>query len=82
MKDLFNNPQYLESCDNPIKDKDIPQISHVVITRETVTSLAQIYNDSHPNEPKTIEEYAMFLGYEMDKNGDFIKDLNKPLNIK
>ena len=82
MNDLFNNTYYLESCENPINGKDIPQITHISIPRKDVSELLKAYNMANPENMKTIEEFGKELGYEIDKNGDFIKDINKPLNIK
>jgi len=82
MEDLFNNPQYIESCENPLNEKNVPRASHIEIPREVVIDMLNNYNATNPNRMKTIEEFGEELGYQLSENGNFIRDINKPLNVK
>ena len=82
MRSLFQDTLFLESCENPINEESIPQVTHVSIPRESINMLLEAHNAQNPDNILTIEEFGRGLGYELDANGDFIKDMNKPLNIK
>ena len=81
MKNLFNDTMFLDSCQNPINDESIPQVTHISIPRDSIQMLLDSHNSMYPNNVKTLKEFGEGLGYEMDENGDFIKQMNKPLII-
>ena len=82
MKNLFNDTMFLDSCQNPINDESIPQVTHISIPRDSIQMLLDSHNSMYPNNVKTLKEFGEGLGYEMDENGDFIKQMNKPLIIE
>lgn len=79
MKDLFNETYFLDTYN--VSKEEIPQSTHISIPRETIAALTENHNLQNPNNQKTIEDFGRELGYEIDDSGNFVKDMNKPLNI-
>ena len=79
MKDLFNETYFLDTYN--VSKEEIPLSTHISIPRETIAALTENHNLQNPNNQKTIEDFGRELGYEIDDSGNFVKDMNKPLNI-